>query len=111
MRAATQSDGKSTSRKSGDNSEEVTPVPISNTEVKLLSADDTWWEAAWESRTLPVFSYLNLGKNERKDWARSVKRMRASFFIALMKDSLLTVFFLYGQNHAFDAWFRKRYTF
>ena len=47
---------KSTSRKSGDNSEEVTPVPISNTEVKLLSADDTWWEAAWESRTLPVFS-------------------------------------------------------
>ena len=50
---------KSTSRKSGDNSEEVTPVPISNTEVKLLSADDTWWEAAWESRTLPVFSYLN----------------------------------------------------
>ena len=55
MRAATQSDGKSTSRKSGDNSEEVTPVPISNTVVKLLSADDTWWEAAWESRTLPVF--------------------------------------------------------
>ena len=43
-------------RKSGDNSGEATPVPISNTEVKLLSADDTWWEAAWESRTLPVFS-------------------------------------------------------
>ena len=41
--------------KSGDNSGEATPVPISNTEVKLLSADDTWWEAAWESRTLPVF--------------------------------------------------------
>ena len=57
MRAATQSDGKSTSRKSGDNSEEVTPVPISNTVVKLLSADDTWWEAAWESRTLPVFYF------------------------------------------------------
>ena len=78
--------GKSASRKSGDNSEEVTPVPISNTVVKLLSADDTWWEAAWESRTLPVFyyldlhiieikncalvclfSYLNLGKIERKN--------------------------------------------
>ena len=41
--------------KSGDNSGEATPVPISNTEVKLLSADDTWWEAAGESRTLPVF--------------------------------------------------------
>ena len=41
--------------KSGDNSKEVTPVPISNTVVKLLSADDTWWEAAWKSRTSPVF--------------------------------------------------------
>ena len=42
-------------RKSGDNSGEATPVPISNTEVKLLSADDTWRVTAWESRTLPVF--------------------------------------------------------
>ena len=42
-------------QKSGDYGEEVTPVPISNTVVKLLSADDTWWETAWESRTLPVF--------------------------------------------------------
>ena len=46
-----------TFKKSGDNSEEATPGPISNTEVKLFSADDTWWEAAWESRTLPVFLY------------------------------------------------------
>ena len=43
-------------RESGDNSEEATPVPISNTAVKLLSADDTWWEAAWEIRTSQVFS-------------------------------------------------------
>ena len=42
-------------RFSGDGYEDP-PVPISNTVVKLLSADDTWWEAAWESRTLPVFS-------------------------------------------------------
>ena len=47
--------------KSGDNSGEATPVPISNTEVKLLSADDTWWEAAWESRTLPVFLFFVTG--------------------------------------------------
>ena len=40
---------------SSEDSGEATPVPISNTVVKLLSADDTWWEAAWESRTLPVF--------------------------------------------------------
>ena len=39
---------------SGDYSGEDTPVPISNTEVKLFSADDTWWETARESRTLPV---------------------------------------------------------
>ena len=37
-----------------DNSKEVTPVPISNTEVKLLSAYDTWWVTAWESGSLPV---------------------------------------------------------
>ena len=45
--------------KSGDYSGEDTPVPISNTVVKLSSADDTWWEAAWESRTLPVKKWLH----------------------------------------------------
>ena len=30
--------------------EEVTPVPISNTEVKLLCADGTAWATVWESR-------------------------------------------------------------
>ena len=39
---------------SGDNGGEDPPVPISNTEVKLISAEDTWREAAWENRTLPV---------------------------------------------------------
>ena len=72
MRAATQSDGKSTSRKSGDNSEEATPVPISNTVVKLLSADDTWWEAAWESRTLPVFVLQIIFTIQRKDSSHAV---------------------------------------
>jgi hypothetical protein len=37
----------------GGNSEEVTPVPIPNTEVKLFSADGTARETAWESRTPP----------------------------------------------------------
>ena len=31
----------------------VTPVPISNTEVKPYCADDTAWETMWESRSLP----------------------------------------------------------
>ena len=52
--AASTFTSKERSKICGDNSEEVTPVPIPNTEVKLLSADDTWWETAWESRTLPL---------------------------------------------------------
>ena len=36
--------------KSRDNSEEVTPVPIPNTVVKLFIADNTWLEATWEGR-------------------------------------------------------------
>ena len=31
----------------------VTPVPISNTEVKPYCADDTAWETMWESRSPP----------------------------------------------------------
>ena len=38
----------------GGHSEEVTPVPIPNTEVKLFSADGTAWETVWESRSPPV---------------------------------------------------------
>ena len=38
---------------SGGHGEEETPVPIPNTEVKLLSADGTAWVTAWESRSPP----------------------------------------------------------
>ncbi len=48
------------SKKSGSNSEKVTPVPIPNTEVKFLSADDTWGATPWESKTLPVKSSLRI---------------------------------------------------
>ena len=37
----------------GDNSKEVTPVPIPNTEVKPPNADGTELGTAWESRKLP----------------------------------------------------------
>src|SRR5436309_2940428 len=37
----------------GDYSEEGTPVPIPNTEVKLFSSDDTVGAAPWENRTSP----------------------------------------------------------
>ena len=39
----------------GGNSEEDPPVSIPNTEVKLLCADGTAWESAWESRSPPKF--------------------------------------------------------
>ena len=44
---------KADNRFFGGDSEEATPVPIPNTEVKLFSADGTAREAVWESRTLP----------------------------------------------------------
>ena len=37
----------------GDLSDEGTPGPIPNPEVKLVSADGTWRAASWESRSLP----------------------------------------------------------
>ena len=42
--------------KCGGNIDKATPDPISNSVVKLIRADDTWLEAAWESRTSPLFS-------------------------------------------------------
>ena len=38
----------------GDDSGEVPPVPIPNTEVKLLIVEDTWLATARENRTLLV---------------------------------------------------------
>ena len=46
-------EGTSKKQKSGDDSKEVPPVPMPNTEVKLFHVDDTWWETARESRELP----------------------------------------------------------
>ena len=48
-------------KKSGDDSEEETPVPMPNTEVKVFSVDDTWWETARESRELPEQNPRKLG--------------------------------------------------
>lgn len=46
---------KSIRRISGDDNEEEIPVPMPNTEVKLLSAEDTYELPCWENRKLPVF--------------------------------------------------------
>ena len=70
----------------GNNSREDTPVTISNTEVKLLSADDTWREAARESRTLPLFLGGSMVKRLRHRPFTAVSRVRfpveSPFFFA-----------------------------
>ena len=45
---------KSRGTRTGANDDEVPPVPIPNTEVKLVRAEDTWRETAWENRSVPV---------------------------------------------------------
>ncbi|MDF3005906.1 MAG: hypothetical protein K0S22_2378, partial [Oscillospiraceae bacterium] len=40
------------------NDDEDPPVPIPNTVVKLISAEDTWMETSWENRSMPT---LNTG--------------------------------------------------
>ena len=43
--------------KVGVNGHEGPPVPIPNTEVKLMSVESTWLATAWEDRAMPTFFY------------------------------------------------------
>ena len=60
---------------SGGHSEEVPPVPIPNTVVKLLSVENTWRATARENRTLPEQI------NGRSKYASSVKYIYAKYLI------------------------------
>ena len=42
---------------SGDDNNEETPVPIPNTEVKLIDAENTCGLPCWEDRKLPDFIF------------------------------------------------------
>ena len=46
----------------GADGDEVTPVPIPNTEVKLISVENTWLATAWEDRAVPVQTQKGLVK-------------------------------------------------
>ena len=46
---------------SGGNYDEATPVPIPNTEVKLVCVQNTWLETAREDRSLPDYMKLDYG--------------------------------------------------
>ena len=39
------------------------PVPIPNTEVKLISAENTWLEAAWKDRSMPSLIYSSIAQS------------------------------------------------
>ena len=56
-------------------SDEGPPVPIPNTEVKLISADNTWLEAAREDKAMPTQYHLS---NLR--WLNSLKCLNSSVF-------------------------------
>ena len=53
---------KSIRKFSGDYDEEEIPVPMPNTEVKLLSAEDTCELPCWENRKSPVLIYSSLAQ-------------------------------------------------
>ena len=42
-------------KSAGVNGDEVPPVPIPNTEVKLICVEDTWMVTSWENISMPAF--------------------------------------------------------
>ena len=48
---------KNAEHKVGVNDHEGPPVPIPNTEVKLMSVESTWVATPWEDRTMPTLFY------------------------------------------------------
>ena len=44
-------------------SDEGPPVPIPNTAVKLISAENTWGAAPWEDRATPTFLYASIAQS------------------------------------------------
>ena len=71
----------------GDNSEEATPDPIPNSEVKLFCVDGTARVTVWESRTSPAFFCLFFDKIVRTNgaffWAEPFSRLRPSSFLQI----------------------------
>ena len=59
---------------------EVTPVPIPNTEVKLIHVDDTWLVTARESRKMPAFIFLlsSVGRASVRDYTNHREDKRAN---------------------------------
>ena len=78
----------------GDNSEEDPPVPIPNTVVKLLSADDTWRVTSREIRTSLLFLYGPMVKWLRHRPFTAVTRVRVPVGSPLERESEDSFFYL-----------------
>ena len=63
-------------KESSDEGEGDTPVPIPNTEVKPFSADGTWLETTWESKTSLVSNSGPMVKRLRHRPFTAVTRVR-----------------------------------
>ena len=48
--------GTGEQERAGVNGNEEPPVPIPNTEVKLIRVDNTWMEASWEDKSMPALA-------------------------------------------------------
>ncbi len=74
----------------GDNSEEATPDPIPNSEVKLFCVDGTAWVTMWESRTSPAFFVFARHLLRRRRCLRRLRGKARALLRRLGTSNLLT---------------------
>ena len=83
---------------SGDNGEKVPPVPIPNTEVKLLSAESTWLATARKDRSSPVSIFLSSSMAEHSAVNRVVVGSSPTWGARRGRhDSVAAMFFCFGR--------------
>ena len=69
-------------KSAGVNGDEVPPVPIPNTEVKLICVEDTWMVTSWENISMPGITIQRTGKRQslsqqtQKDQELTVQRLK-----------------------------------
>ena len=70
---------------SGDNNDEEIPVSIPNTEVKLISAEDTCGIPYWENRLLPDL-YSSLAQLVERPAVKQISKSKVSSSIRKLID-------------------------
>ena len=95
----------------GVNDDEDPPVPIPNTVVKLVGAEDTWLETTRKNRTMPTYSlFIFRGAEEKRPVSQAVKTLashaedRSSILLRVTKQVKGNLFPL-GDGVAFIVYF------